>query len=588
MNLKKLLSAAASCAVAFGMFSTPMMIPVFAEGESTEEPDTPEEPDAENAVNTNQEGVATLGDGPASITIQGNTGQTLVGKEFAVYQIFSVVNSEGGESVAYTLNPDYKAAVLQTITQVSGKDASSMTDQQVVEYLQSLRDADAPEVPGADADQKLQNPDGAYRSFIQKLQANLTAAGAQGTNVRVRGTTADNAVKIEGLAYGYYMIVENAKTLPPHQAVSMVITTTANPDATMNIKSDYPDITKQVQENSTGEWGYVGDFQIGEFVPFRYLSTVPNMSGYKTYQWIAHDIMDDCLTFNEDTVEITISDDTKTYTLTPDQFTINENKTEEDSYTIGIPDLKAIVDTEFGKGTYGQQIVCTYTATLNDKAVDFIGKPLNNKVRLEYSCNPEEGGEGDTNTTPWHPVDVFTFEMNNVKVNTDNVPLKGAGFRLYKDENCTEEVLVKSLGEGKYAVMDKDTADDALAVEMISDGQGVFQIYGLDAGTYYLKETTTPTGYYPLEAPIKIVITSAYNDAMPPELTQLTATATYLGTDTDLDASIETGIIDQKITNKEGSKLPITGSAMTIMLLAAGAGVVGIGAYAGKHGAKKK
>ena len=50
--------------------------------------------EAQNTYKTPQ-GVADLGKGQASITIQGNSGQTLVGKKFNVYKLFNAENSDG-------------------------------------------------------------------------------------------------------------------------------------------------------------------------------------------------------------------------------------------------------------------------------------------------------------------------------------------------------------------------------------------------------------------------------------------------------------------------------------------------------------
>ena len=54
-------------------------------------------------------GIADFKRGDASITIRGNSGQPLQGKKFHVYQIFHAENAAGGESIQYTLNPNYEA-----------------------------------------------------------------------------------------------------------------------------------------------------------------------------------------------------------------------------------------------------------------------------------------------------------------------------------------------------------------------------------------------------------------------------------------------------------------------------------------------
>lgn len=56
-------------------------------------------------------GVADFGEGNASITIKGNSGQTLVGKKFNVYKLFEAENAADNESINYTWNKDYKTAM---------------------------------------------------------------------------------------------------------------------------------------------------------------------------------------------------------------------------------------------------------------------------------------------------------------------------------------------------------------------------------------------------------------------------------------------------------------------------------------------
>ena len=66
-----------------------------------------------------------------------------------------------------------------------------------------------------------------------------------------------------------------------------------------------------------------------------------------------------------------------------------------------------------------------------------IGLPGNpNKVYLEFSNNPNSGGEGDTGKTPEDKVIVFTYELDVTKVDGEDADtkLKDAEFKLY-DEN---------------------------------------------------------------------------------------------------------------------------------------------------------
>ena len=72
-------------------------------------------------------GVADFGEGNASITIKGNSGQTLVGKKFNVYKLFEAENAADNESINYTWNKDYKTALQTVVGKKLNKTASSVT-----------------------------------------------------------------------------------------------------------------------------------------------------------------------------------------------------------------------------------------------------------------------------------------------------------------------------------------------------------------------------------------------------------------------------------------------------------------------------
>ena len=547
-------------------------------------------------------------EGTGHITINANVGdngvtQSLAGKKFNIYRIFDAQNSAGMESINYTMNPAYE----KSLKKVTGKD----TEYAIIDYIQTLNNNQV--INDVSQTQKNETAYSNFRYFVESLRNMLVEDKADPTQVLTVPSTATDSYTLD-VAYGWYIIDEITSVNGTHSAASLIMVNTANPDVAIDIKSDYPVIQKQILEDDNQKsigtdkdgWNDVGDYEIGQTVPYRYLTYAPNMNGYDTYYFAMHDRMDSQLTFNKDSVVVKIGN--KTLVKDTDYKVVTTGLTGE-TFQIQITDLKATINKYFYSSEaganpeteklYGQKIVVEYNATLNESAQADTGRAgFENDVRLEYSNDPDSNGTGKTGLTPWDTVVAFTFRMDGIKVN-DQTPerkLEGAKFRLYSDEDCTKEVYVKKASGGDgYTVINRDSVKGDTAplgaVEMVSDSNGVFNIVGLDSQTYYLKETKAPAGYRLLKDPIKIDIKATYGEdncgnyikgdgATDKTLQKLEASAhfkefytgQYTEYDNNLTTNIETGTLNIKVVNKVGSKLPATGSAMTVML--AGAGTV--------------
>lgn len=573
-------------------------------------------------VNT-PNGVADFGRGDASITIQGNEGQTLAGKKFNVYQLFDAENAVGGESINYTFNEPYEDSLKTVVGEKLGKDAAKVTEYEVIDYIQSLNNN---QVEGSQTEQNVEGSYSEFRYFVEELRDQIVKDQVAADVVLATETKEDNSIEISGLEYGYYVVDEVSDVEGTHSAASMCIVNTANPKADVNIKSDYPKVIKKIQEDDNKDeigndgWNDIGDYEIGQTVPYKFESNIPNINGYDTYYYAWHDVMDEALTFDPDSVTIQIQTEDKMYELAKEEFQVITNPGNGETFKVEVQDIKAIVDREFNKkndldeNVYGQKVVLRYDATLNDKAAEDTGRPgFENDVRLEFSNNPDGDGDGDTGYTPWDTVVCFTYKINILKTNDHNLQLEGAKFRLYSDPELKHEVYVKKTENG-YNVINRDSVggtdhtggeQPADAVEMVSNAEGTFIIYGLDSGTYYLKETKAPTGYRPLLDPIVLNLKATFTDdrndyikgdgATDKTLQNLETTAhikeflngAYKETDVDLTTDVEEGSSNLTVINAVGKKLPITGSSVALIMLVAGTALVAGAFVYGKHSKKE-
>ena len=157
---------------------------------------------------------------------------------------------------------------------------------------------------------------------------------------------------------------------------------------------------------------------------------------------------------------------------------------------------------------------------------------------------------------------MFTYQVKNTKLDGDtDAALPGAGFRLYRDEGCENEIAL-SYDQTKQAY--RPIASGGPGQEMFSAVEtGVFNIIGLDHGTYYLKETTIPTGYNEL-SPNPFVVT-------------IRATHAESGATANVTLA-QSSTMDNTIENFTGATLPSTGGmGTTLFYILGGVLVVGAG-----------
>lgn len=391
-----------------------------------------------------------------------------------------------------------------------------------------------------------------------------------------RGTsisTSGDVVEIPEDGAGYYLVVDTTdfSTGDSYHACNSFLLKVSKGKFNLPIKpkAEKPTVEKEVHDNdisSAGNndgWGSSADHAINEKFQFRLIAKLPKSSDraydyYHEYAVLFNDTLSKGITY--DTLDsVVINSNDHTYDITGDssKYEVDESHLKNDnSFVVSIPDVKTCVeDPEFNLNN-GATITVTYTAHLNETAyVNTASSDTknNNSVYLQYSNNPINTSVGQT---PESKVYVFTYQLNNTKLaETENgTPLPGAVFQLYSDKDCTQEVKLYKVGNIYYPIKDA-TDKNKDAVQMISGQDGQFNVKGLDAGTYYLKEITPPSGYSACAD--KEIVISATHDV------------------NHVSLSGESNL-NNKIINKKagGITLPSTGGIGTTIFYVVGGGLM--------------
>ena len=456
-------------------------------------------------------------------------------------------------NIAYSIvNEDYYD-ILETQT---GKTSEA----EIIEYIRSLTTAES------------------IRDFADDVYAAITSKGLSADKTVV--ASGDNAT-LNGVASGYWLIVENISDGTYPGAYSLVILDTAGSrDVTVATKRDEPTLNKYVRDNGMS-YGKGADIQIGDLAEFLLITDVPNPIGYDQYTYLIHDEMCEGLDFTVDSVQIRLNSLEGTE-LAKTYYSVTSETDDPCDFHI-VVDIKKATAAGVLKGD--DRLYITYTAKLNEKANILVNgqdtKNANSNLAwLEYSNDPYD--ETDTAVSAKENVYVWTFPLELNKVDNASTPLSGAKFVL-----STNKELVKSdLEDGS----DEDTLPDGHSkmIALIDKGSNVYliapseyegsvvyevpvgsaQIQGFDDQVeYYLYETAAPAGYNKLNAPVSVKFFASYQSSESPLMASGYPKVS-------INTESETGELKANIVNQTGAELPSTGGIGTTIFYILGGAMV--------------
>lgn len=307
-----------------------------------------------------------------------------------------------------------------------------------------------------------------------------TTTAGQASIVMFNGTGIDGKTTLKNGDKTYTLGTVDYKV--HDAAVRKAITSVENGDVDEKIGEDHED---EGARQAGKKYYAVAKTSIGKKVSFTMGGAVPVWTGYDHYYYALNDTYSDGLTFNPDSVNVTVGGKAltagKDYKVTTEagKFHILFAPTADGSSDIIAAKTTFPVDAE---------VLVTYDMTVNKNAhVDGVDT---NTSEVEYSHNPNtvtdhEKTPGDTNY-------VYVGKFTLTETDTNNAPLAGAVFNI-KDAKSNIVKFVK-VGDNEYRVADSTEAATASADITTTDkNNGVITLKGL-YGAYTVTETKSPFG----------------------------------------------------------------------------------------------
>ncbi|MBR5714239.1 MAG: isopeptide-forming domain-containing fimbrial protein, partial [Clostridia bacterium] len=398
---------------------------------------------------------------------------------YTAYKIFDVTD-DGSGNLSYTVKDPWMSEIINAVE--SGT-------------ISGLQIYDIDEVTGI--------------GKVAKLDSFKAAEFAEWARTKLSGKTAIPLSTVDGkmttgdVDPGYYLVVPDSGDLAS-------LCTVLDEEVGIQNKNDMP-FDKVVVDG--GNDAKESDVQVGDTLNFKIEGKVPDTSASSSYFYLVSDRLSAGLTFGGH-ITVTIGGNPVTLQEVTDpnaELTGNQVRYLDDGFDLSL-DMKA------SGLTVGADIVITYTATVNEAAINVIST---NEATLDYG---DENHQSHKDSMTKHytsriVIDKYETGSPESKVEGAVFALEDSAGKYYKyvvDEPAVEDdpttTEVDETSPEKFHIEWVTDLNDATKVTTNAEGSAEF--IGLKDGDYSLVEVTAPAGYTALTEGIPVTVDGSDSTAV--------------------------------------------------------------------------
>lgn len=347
---------------------------------------------------------------------------------------------------------------------------------------------------------------------------------------------------------------------------------TTGPIISMSVKDD---------KGAPAAWKGAAAGQVGEVLDFYIHLKLPDYNNDNVYMTkLALNNTLKGLQYVENSAGVYNTEDIAGETPTANAFTVDAVP----AYADGSQTVTFNLKYQNIKGTTGAvSAYLHFKAKVMPEAAE-AGKTAAADTTLTYTFSLEPT---TSRTTSPVGVKVHTYAFSLAKLSDEqnaagaNLPLINAGFTLYSDNAMTTAVsMIKETVGGETYYRPALAGETDIVTEMAADlgaDQNTLLVRGLDATTYYLKETKVPSGYYAPKGGFEVKLTGERDVnvlngklAAASSFTATNATDNVLLNGTASVNGTEMNRLDASLKNSSTPVLPTTGGVGTVMFTVIG------------------